>query len=282
MDFIVSKLVWIVVRPSTVLLLIGCVGLMSIWAGKRRFGLWLVAAMLGSFLLILAVPLNQWLLAPLEDRFPPLAAPPARVDGIIVLGGAVDTELTEAHGIPALNDAAERMTTFVALARRYPEARLAFAGGNGLLVHGHLREADVARQLFDQLGLARPVVYDNRSRNTYENALELREQLAPKPGETWVLITSAAHMPRSVGIFRKLGWPVLPWPVAYKTGPAFSIAFQEALPAKLGELDGATHEWLGLLAYRLLGRTDALLPGPAQPGNGRSSLVRNLNAPSPR
>lgn len=264
MDFLVSKVLWTVLRPSTLLLLVGWIGILCVWQGRRRLGLSLITLMLGCFLVILLLPVNQWLLFPLEDRFPPVANAPAHVNGIIVLGGAVETELTEAHGMPALNDAAERMTTFVALAQRHPEARLAFAGGSGLLLHGHLSEADVAKELFDQLGMSRPVIYDNTSRNTYENAVQLRDRVSPQPGEIWILITSASHMPRAVGIFRKLGWPVLPWPVAYKTGHTLSIEYQQALPAKLGQLDWAAHEWVGLIAYWLLGRTSELLPGPAQ------------------
>lgn len=272
MGFILAKVLWIILRPSTLLVLLGWAGLLLTWIGKRRFGLSVVTAVLGCLFVILVLPLDQWALFPLEDRFPPILDPPTHVDGIIVLGGAVDTELTEARGIPALNDAAERMTTFVAAARSYPTARLAFAGGSGLLIHGRLSEADVAKKLFDQLGLTRPVLYDDKSRNTYENALLLRDRLAPQPGEIWALITSASHMPRAVGVFRNLCWPVLPWPVAFKTGHKLSIEYQESLPARLGELDLAAHEWAGLLAYRLLGRTSAVLPAPeAGPPNCHGS-----------
>lgn len=279
MDFIISKILWIVLRPSTLLLMLGWIGLLCIWRGRRRFGLSLITVMLGCFLVIFLLPVNQWLLFPLEDRFPPITNAPSQVDGIIVLGGAVDTELTEAHGMPALNEAAERMTTFVALAQRYREARLAFAGGSGLIVHGQLSEADVAKELFDQLGTSRPVVYDNKSRNTYENAVLLRDRVSPQPGQTWILITSASHMPRAVGIFRKLGWPVLPWPVAYKTAHMLSIEYQQALPAKLGELDWAAHEWIGLVAYWLLGRTSELLPGPMQSAPGQRPAERGIAPP---
>ena len=265
MDFVASKILWILAAPSTLLPLIGWLGLMGVWLRRRRLGLALIAVSLGCLLLVRVLPVGEWLLAPLEDRFPRVSDPPARVDGIIVLGGALDPELTAAHGIPALNDGAERMTTFVALARRYPQAQLAFTGGNGLLLHGTLSEADGARMLFEQLGLARPVTYENRSRTTWENAVFLRAQLAPRPGQIWVLITSASHMPRAVGIFRSLGWPVLPWPVGYKTGASAAIEYQEAMPRRLGELDLAAHEWLGLLANRLMGRTSDLLPSPAEP-----------------
>jgi uncharacterized SAM-binding protein YcdF (DUF218 family) len=275
MDFIASKILWALAAPSTLLLLIGWLGLVCVWLRRRRLGLSLVTASLGCLLLVRVLPVSQWLLAPLENRFSPVTNPPTHVDGIIVLGGALDTELTEAHGIPALNEAAERMTTFVALARRYPEAALAFTGGNGLLLHGKLSEADAAGMLFEQLGLMRPVIYENRSRTTWENAEFLRARLAPQPGQIWVLITSASHMPRAVGIFRKFGWPVLPWPVAYKTGVSPAIQWQQALPRRLGELDWATHEWLGLLAYRLMGRTDELLPGHAasEPRSGGTAAT---------
>lgn len=272
MSFVLAKILWSLARPSMLLLLAGWAGLVLLWCGRRRLGRALMAAMLSCLMLVVLLPLDQWVLMPLEDRFPPLRNPPAHIDGIIALGGAVDTELTEARGLPALNDAAERMTTFVALARRHPEALLAFAGGNGLVVHGRLSETDVARQLFEQLGLTRPVIYDDASRNTYENARMLRARISPRPGETWVLITSASHMPRAVGAFRKQGWAVLPCPVAYKTGHKLSIAYQEALPAKLGLLDLAAHEWAGLVAYWLLGRTDALFPDRQRPGGSAPSV----------
>ena len=123
-----------------------------------------------------------------------------------MLGGAVDQNLTEARGIPALNGAAERMTEFVVLARRYPEAKLVFTGGQGSLVHGGTTEADVARRLFDALGVPEArVTYEDEARNTWENALLTRRLVEPKPGETWLLVTSASHMPRSVGAFRQAG-----------------------------------------------------------------------------
>jgi uncharacterized SAM-binding protein YcdF (DUF218 family) len=261
MVFTISKVLWLLLRPSTFMVLLGWVGLVCVWGNRFRVGLVLIAAMLSYLFLILLLPIDQWLLAPLEDRFPRVSQAPAHVNGIIVLGGAVDTELTEAHRIPALNDAAERMTTFVALARRYPEAKLAFAGGNGLLVHGRLSEADVAKALFDQLGLNRPVIYEDKSRTTYENALLLGQRITPRTADIWILITSASHMPRAVGIFRKLGWPVLPWPVAYKTGSP-RVDLPGALPGKLGLMDLAAHEWVGLLVYRVLRRIDTVLPGP--------------------
>jgi uncharacterized SAM-binding protein YcdF (DUF218 family) len=245
------------------LLVLGWAGLILIIRHRRRGGLICLCASLGAMAAITVLPVGQLMLAPLEDRFPELRTPPAHVDGIIVLGGAIETELSAARGMPSLNDAAERMTQLVVLARRYPTAQLAFTGGNGLLIHGRTSEADVARQFFSQLGVdpAR-IVYEGRSRTTYENAVFLKAQLAPKPGQVWLLITSAWHMPRSVGLFRSAGWTVLPYPVGYKTAPGFMTAIEGSLPDRLFMVDLASHEWVGLAAYWLLGRTSALFPAP--------------------
>jgi uncharacterized SAM-binding protein YcdF (DUF218 family) len=262
MFFTIGKLLWAVGRPSTFLMLLGWAGFVLLLFGYRRLALPLLGVGLGGLFLVLALPLSAWLLRPLEDHFPRPAAPD-RVDGIVALGGAVLPDMTAARGLPALNAEAERMTEFVALARRHPEARLAFTGGRGTLVEGRLSEADVAHRLFDALGLdGRPITYEGHSRDTGENATDLRDLLHPAPDQTWVLITSAWHMPRAVAAFRHAGWHVLPWPVAYKTGTPLIDEYQKSLPTRLAELDLAVHEWAGLLAYRLLGRSDTILPAP--------------------
>jgi uncharacterized SAM-binding protein YcdF (DUF218 family) len=262
MSFILSKLFWAVARPGNLLLLIAVIGLLLVWL-RRRGGHALLATGIGGLLAVALLPVDQWLIEPLEQRFQRPAIAPARVDGIIVLGGAVDPFLTADHAQPALGAAAERMTEFVALARLHPEARLIFSGGVGSLRPGRLTEADAARMLFDSLGLAgRGVLYEGRSRNTWENALESRTIAAPKPGETWLLVTSAAHMPRSVGIFRRVGWPVVPWPVDYQAGDRDARIFDAVLVNHLAVLEKAVNEWIGLVAYRLMDRTDTLFPAP--------------------
>lgn len=266
--FALSKILWFPARPGHFALIVGFLGLFMVWRG-RRSGRWLVLASLGFFLMLVATPVNQWLLAPLENRFPRPASPPAHVDGIIVLGGAVEQNITEARGIPSLNGAAERMTEGVILALRYPQARLVFTGGQGSFVHGETTEADVARQLWTAMGIppAR-VLYENASRNTHENAVFTYRDVQPRPNEVWLLVTSAAHMPRSVAVFRAAGWrDIVPWPVNYRTANTWQVWYDAPFPERLGQFEWAFREWLGLLAYRLMGRTDALLPERG-PGGG--------------
>ncbi|MDB5650409.1 MAG: rane protein, partial [Hyphomicrobiales bacterium] len=218
----------------------------------------------GAALLLLSfgfLPGSTLVMSPLEDRFP-LASPdmPAP-DVILVLGGAVDTGITEKRHQVSLNDAAGRMTQAVALSRRYPSARLIFTGGSANVIVQGISEADVARQFFDESGVpAGRVSYEGKSRTTYENAVFTRELYPPKPGERWLLVTSAAHMPRAMGVFRHEGFPVVAYPAHYAIEPGLPPLFWTSGGLRISE--NAMREWIGLVAYRVTGRTDVLFPGP--------------------
>ncbi len=265
MSFIFSKLLWPFTAPGNFLVMLAVLGLtLQVLGGPRasRCGLALSAALVTILAVLTVLPVAAWLLLPLEGRFP-VPSLPEKVDGVIVLGGAVDASASAAWGRPTLNHAADRMIEFAALARRYPEARLVFSGGSGSLTNPELTEAPIARQEFERLGVpVERIVFDGQSRNTFENAVVSRDLIKPKAGETWVLITSAYHMPRAVGIFRQIGWPVLPDPVAFRTGEEAASRLGPGLSASLYTLDEVVHEWIGLFAYHLMGRTDAWFPGP--------------------
>lgn len=164
----------------------------------------------------------------------------------------------------ALNDNAERVFAVAALARRYPEARIVLSGGAGPLVIGQtLSESEIARRMLVDLGLPpERIEMEERSRTTFENATESRIAARPKAGETWLLVTSAYHMPRAVASFRAADFPVLPYPVDFRTRPADLRRPVSSVADGLTLTDIAAHEWLGLLGYRLTGRTRSILPGP--------------------
>ncbi|MGH6795432.1 MAG: YdcF family protein [Methylocella sp.] len=264
MFFIASKVFWFVAEPVSLAIAVGVAGILLGFSRFSRAGRVLMAAAIVALAAGLLSPLGALLLRPLEDRFPqPPAGMPAPA-GIIVLGGALDMEKSEARGQVYFTPDAARMTAGIQLARRYPSARLVFTGGEaGLLIHERA-EAIGVRKLWLSLGVPEErMTFEAKSRNTWENALFTLDLIKPKPGETWLLVTSAWHMPRSVGIFRHLGFDVIPYPVAYRTfGDIRDFWLPASMIDKVLMLDTSVREWAGLLAYRLAGKTDALFPAP--------------------
>ncbi len=247
--------------PATFMLVLMALGLYTL---RRRpaAARVLLGAAFAMLLVLSTCPVSNWLAGPLEERFPPPSLPPD-VYGIVVLGGGIDVESSVRSGRVALGASAERVTEAVILARRFPQARVLYSGGSGLVLDPDHREADFARPLFESMGLApERVMYERDSRNTWENAVYSRRLANPQPGQVWVLLTSARHMPRSVGCFRKAGWEVLPYAVDYRGKSANWLHFDA--DTQLSRVTQAEREWIGLIAYRLLGRTDSWFPSPEQ------------------
>lgn len=269
MAFVLSKILWVVFNPGHLLLLAGLLGAAALFARRpalRSAGRWIVVSVALALGLLAVLPAGIWL-APLENRFPRPDGLPARVDGVIALGGALDVKRSHRRGAPELTEAADRLAALLELARRYPRARLIFTGGNGSLLDDGTREADLVPDLLARIGLdSGRLILERGSRNTHENALLSKALANPRPGETWVLVTSAFHMPRAVGVFRRSGWPVIPYPVDHQGlgGPDWTSA--PNLARGLAEVTLATKEWAGLIAYRLFGWSDSLFPGPRSPG----------------
>ena len=261
--FAISKIIWWIAEPSNVFLALFVAGIVMLWTPWRRSGRRLLGFLAAVAVILAVLPIGRWMIVPLENRFPQVREVPASVVGLITLGGAVNQFMTVTRDQTALSGGVERLTEFVAIARRRPELRLVYTGGSGSLTHQDLKETLVARRLFSEIGFdpAR-VVYEDQSRNTHENAVLTHALIRPRPDETWVLITSAMHMPRSVGVFRKAGWKVLPYPVDFKTDGTGQFKYFPGMTNGFGKLGTAFREWVGLFAYRMLGRTDSLFPAP--------------------
>jgi len=262
MAFIAGKLAFLLLRPSNLLLLLalaGIAGMSMAWRWGR--------CLLVSAALVMAVctllPVGIWLSIPLEDRFRGPSGDIGRVDGIVVLGGGVDGMLTRARGQPSFRDSMERFAAIPELARRFPEARIVFTGGTSWTNSAEgWSEARVIGQFLRAQGVPEGrVILEDRARSTRENARLALPLAAPGPGERWLLVTSAMHMPRSIGVFRRAGWPALtPWPVDYRTTGSWTLVGDPSMAGRLSQLDDAAYEWYGLIYYWLLGYTDALFP----------------------
>lgn len=264
MFFVLSKTLGLFMVPSNLMAALGLIGIALLFTRFRRLASWLIVTSLVLIVFAGYSPLGNILMLPLEQRFPPWDTSRGAPDGIIVLGGAIDPEISLARGVVALNDSAERITVTAELAHRYPNARIVLSGGTSSLNPNTPREAPIAVKELVALGVAHDrITIDDQSRNTIENAVFSHLLASPKPDERWILVTSAAHMPRAIAVFRAVGFPIEAYPVDYQTrGRNDVIDLHTSLPGGLEMTDQAIHEWAGLVIYRLAGRTSKLFPAP--------------------
>ena len=264
MYFIVSKLLWFVFCPSNFLILMMALGTALSVFGYARTGRFFLIPSLVAFLAIGFLPIDEWSARTLETRFPPWQDDGRPVDGIIILCGSINIGSSAAWDSLSLNSTADRIVAMSDLERRYPSAKLVFTGGYGALLGRPIAEADILDRHIASLGLAADrVIFERQSRNTRENAIFTKTMLNPKPSEHWLLVTSAWHMPRSMGLFRKAGWNIEAYPVGWTTAPGYEdIASDTEMSGHFFRFDKMFREWIGLFAARLAGYSDDLFPGP--------------------
>ncbi len=264
--FYSSKIVWMLMAPDNLFVILLVTSLLLLLFRQTRKGLALLTLLTLSLLLLSVFPIGSWLLYPLESRFQSNPSLPDQVDGIIVLGGSVLPQGSQDWNQLQTNFAHERLSSFIQLAKRYPDARLLFTGGNASLNRKRPSEANWVKPYLIQSGITEDrLILENKARNTAENVTLSKKLLDPQPGQQWILITTAFHMPRSVGIFCQQGWPVMAYPVDYQTVPSEMYRMHFNLLEHARNLALAAREWAGLLAYYLTAKTGQLLPTDCRP-----------------
>ena len=262
MFFTISKVFWIIFSPENLVFLTLCIAALVSFARKPSWAIILLRFAVTVWVIFAVLPIGMIMSSQLESRFPSNPTLPRKVDGIIILGGVINPSLSSIHVEPQVNGSIERVLIGAELAHRFSDARVIFTGGSGDLFNPQLREAHYAPKLFKLLGLHdERVIFEDRARNTAQNAQITFDLAKPKASENWILVTSAFHMPRAVGSFRKAGWKIIPYPVDFITSgnEEFELTFQFN---GISRFAGALHEYIGLLAYWLTGRTDTWFPGP--------------------
>jgi uncharacterized SAM-binding protein YcdF (DUF218 family) len=266
MFFYLSKVFWFFIAPGNAFLLVLLLGLFLRATRFTKIGKGLVSIAVVFALLLTFVPIGSSMLRSLEDRFPVPDKLPPHIDGIVVLGGIIDPLMSSLRGGLVIGGAIERVTVSAEIARNHPEARIVFTGGSGSITTPQIKEADYVSGLYESLGIPQSrIVLEREARNTWENAKYTVELVSPKPDEVWVLVTSAFHMPRAVGTFRRVGWEVIPYPVDFYAGPPESFPSPMDFSSGLSSLALAGHEWLGLITYWLTGKNSAAFPKPRGP-----------------
>ena len=266
MFFVLSKTLGVMALPTNVWIGIGVLGMALLatrlaWLGRKLLVVSIVLLVVCGF-----SPVGNLLLYPLEERFPVWDAARGAPDGIVVLGGGIDPDPSAARGEAVFSSSAGRLIAAAALAHRYPNLRIVYSGGSSNVTGDtSIKEADYAVAVFEGLGISRDrLILERQSRNTFENAGFSKAVAMPKPGERWLLVTSAFHMPRSIGVFRKVGFAVEAYPVDWRLGGRADLTrFSTVSVGGLWRTDLALREWMGLVAYWLTGKTSELFPGPA-------------------
>jgi uncharacterized SAM-binding protein YcdF (DUF218 family) len=263
MFFTLSKVLGFFIVPSNIVALLALAGIALLAVGYIGAGRSILVASVVLVAAIGLLPIGNGLALPLEGRFPRWDATRGSPTGIIVLGGGVIRPRISTDQEVVLGYAAERIIAAAELARRYPNARVVFTGGNPNLIASGPIEADFVVRLFAKLGVSQDrIVVERKSRNTAENATFTKQLVMPNADERWLLVTSAMHMPRAIGVFQKAGFTIDAYPVDYETGDAEYPSTFSALVHNIGKTNRAVHEWIGLLLYWFTGRMSVLLPGP--------------------
>lgn len=267
MYFTLSKIFWLIFAPANLIVLTLALGGWLMLMRRRLIGS--ILFLIGFVTLVIGTvsSLPDRALEVLETRFPRCEDRLAKVDGVIVLGGAINVIQTALWDRLTLGESGSRIVMMADLARRYPDAKIVFTGGYGALFGKPVSEADVISKYISVFGVdPSRIMFETKSRNTIENARLTRDLVSPKDGETWLLVTSASHMPRAYGMFRKAGFPVLPCASDYRSTPGYQDGdFGFDVTDRLGLLNRVTREYIGLVAARLYDYTDELLPGPSSP-----------------
>jgi uncharacterized SAM-binding protein YcdF (DUF218 family) len=262
MFFFLSKTVGWILTPTNFIVAVGAIGLACLLTRFGSLGRKLIIASVAMLVVCAFTPFGYWTLVPLEQQFPawnPTMGPP---DGVIVLGGSIAPDISMARRTAVFPYAADRLVAAAELARRFPNIPIIFTGGSATLAVGDGREADFAADIFERLGLPRDrVILERESRNTIENARFTKAIANPKPGQRWLLITSAYHMPRSIGLFRKVGFLVQPYPVDWMTrGNMDLFKFIDRPVDALLRTDIGVREWIGMSANWLAGNSTEFFP----------------------
>jgi uncharacterized SAM-binding protein YcdF (DUF218 family) len=226
--------------------------------------LWLASTRLPSTLLVRGLETRYTTPASLSASALEKGLEQPVADAIVILGGGT----SPAHPprpIPEMGSSGDRV---IYAAYLYKHG----AASNLLISSGRIEWLDTQDEptqdmlfLLEMLGVPEEAVwFEDQSRNTYENAVFSQKILAEHNIQRIILVTSASHMPRAVGLFEKVGLQVIPAPTdfaltdadlqqLYSPNLATQILNWLPSPSNLELIGVAIKEYLGIFVYRLRG-----------------------------
>ena len=260
MSFYLSKILWLIVNPFNIFIFITLFTMFLYLINFRRISLIIYLINFIFIALISFLPIGSYLTYIIEKEFHTNTKIPERVDGILILGGATNPLLFKEFDQISLNGSAERLVESVMIIRKFEKAKVIFSGGSGIVNRSDLGHSQVAKLFYKKMGVdINKIFFEDKSRNTHENIIYSKKIAKPKKNENWLLITSAFHMKRALLIAEKNNWKLIPYAVDFKNIKEFKLTPNLNLLSNLNSFQSGLHEWLGLVSYYLMGRTEKFL-----------------------
>ena len=257
MSFYLSKILWLIVNPFNIFIFITLFTMFLYFINIRRLSLIIYLINFIFIALISFLPIGSYLTYIIEKEFHTNTKFPDQVDGILILGGATNPLLFKEFDQISLNGSAERLVESVMIIRKFEKAKVIFSGGSGIVNRSDLGHSQVAKLFYKKMGVdINKIFFEDKSRNTHENIIYSKKIAKPKKNENWLLITSAFHMKRALLIAEKNNWKLIPYAVDFKNIKNFKLTPNFNLLENLNSFHLGIHEWLGLVSYYLMGRTD--------------------------
>ena len=260
MSFYLSKILWLIVNPFNIFIFITLFTMFLYLINFRRLSLIIYLINFIFIALISFLPIGSYLTYIIEKEFHTNTKIPERVDGILILGGATNPLLFKEFDQISLNGSAERLVESVMIIRKFEKAKVIFSGGSGIVNRSDIGHSQVAKLFYKKMGVdSNKIFFEDKSRNTHENIIYSKKIAKPKKNENWLLITSAFHMKRALLIAEKNNWKFIPYAVDFKNIKEFKLTPNLNLLSNLNSFQSGLHEWLGLVSYYLMGRTEKFL-----------------------
>ena len=259
--FFFSKILWAYFNPVNILLYLLLIVIFLSFFTKKKLFKFLNVITLFLFITIIILPTGKYFFWKLEKSYSIPKNLPNKVDGILILGGGMNEHLTHQYQQINLNNNVDRLTESILLIKKFPDAKVVFSGGIATFKKPKLTGAEVAKMFYERMGVdVDKIIFEDKSRNTYENFIFSKKYIVNNSNEKWLLITSASHMKRAMSIAKKLKLDFLPYPVDFYLEKDFLLDewYRANYSENIEYFKLASYEYLGLIVYFLSGRSSKI------------------------
>jgi len=259
MSFYLSKIIWLVLNPFNIYIFFTLLTIILYLFNFKKISITIFLINTLFLFIICFFPIGNYLIHQIEKEYYLHIDIPEKIDGVLILGGATNPLMFKEFKQISVNESSERLIESVYIIKQFKNSKVIFSGGSGIINRPDLGHSQVAKSFYKKMGVQdNRIIYEDNSRNTYENILFSKKIANPKKNENWILITSASHMKRAILIGSKHNWNFVPYAVDFKTTKKYKLSPNLSLLSNLNSFQQGSHEWLGLISYFLMNRTNRI------------------------